>query len=488
MAETTEPLVNIPQPKLPTRGPIGFKEMMGIQQPFLESKAKLMPQLSTAKEEELGAKQTQQDILSTGKAIAQQEETETTRGAMQQYRQKLEAEPLPAFVPTKDTAQDLAGLFSVVSVLGLIAGKGESQRALGAMNGMLEGYQKGRADLYKKEATEFDKNFKAMIQKHAEFRKEMEDAVKLAATDKQAGIAAAEMAATRAGSDIVKAMVKQGRIVDALTFVKEAEKGVDEGVKREATLRDKAQEQAAAYSRTKLTIEAADRRAEENRRAADEREADRARAKLISDVMKRNVGTPEKSTALKPPAKVVEGYIANTQLKTDVEDIAKDLRNPQLQQQIKQYRAEAFLTEEGKILNQMITGDIPSELRQFLTKIRDVRNNYYLNISGKAVTGGEALRNYGVVPQPGDSADVMMDKLRGMSKRIGDQVSATQQLFKLPNIQLAPGAPTSLNPNADYSIGGQGRYEVGQTYTDNKGNKAKYLGTNDSGQDIWDEE
>jgi len=481
-----EPLVDIAEPKLPSKGQVGFKEIMGIQQPFLETKAKLRPQLTSAKEEELGAKQRQSEILSTGKAIAQQGETEAVKGAQQEYKEKIEKEPLPAFVPTKDTAQDLAGLFSLVSVIGMIVGKQDAQRAMGAMNGMLEGYQKGRGDLYKKEATEFDKNFKAMIQKHAQFRKEMEDAVKLASTDKEAGVAAAEMAATKAGSNIVKAMINQGRITDALNFVNESEKAVNEAVKREATVRDKAQEQAAAYSRTKLQIDAADRRAKEVQEAASEREADRARAKLISDVMKRNVGTPEKG--LKPPAKIVEGYIANTQLKTDVEDIAKDLKNPQLQAQIKQYRAEAFLTEKGEVLNQLLTGDIPTELRQFLTKIRDVRNNYYLNISGKAVTGGEALRNYGVVPQPGDTADVMQDKLRGMSKRIGDQIAITQQLFKMPNIQLAPGAPTGLNPNADYSIGGQGRYEVGATYTDSKGNKAKYLGTKDNGEDNWEEE
>jgi len=198
-------------------------------------------------------------------------------------------------------------------------------------------------------------------------------------------------------------------------------------------------------------------------KAAAERVADAARQKLMDDVRKRQLGPIDKkgaeAKALKPPAKIIEGYIANTQLKTDVEDIAKDLKNPKLQEQIKKFRAEAFLTEEGKILNQIISGDIPTELRQFLTKIRDVRNNYYLNISGKAVTGGEALRNYGVVPQPGDSAEVMMDKLKGMSKRIGDQVSGMQQLFKLPDIQLAPGAPTSLRANEDYSLRGAGTLE-----------------------------
>ena len=69
------------------------------------------------------------------------------------------------------------------------------------------------------------------------------------------------------------------------------------------------------------------------------------------------------------------------------------------------------------------------------------------------------MRNYGVVPQPGDSPEVMMDKLKGMSKRIGDQVATTQQLFKLPDIQLTPGAPTSLRANEDYSLRSAGTLE-----------------------------
>ena len=56
-----------------------------------------------------------------------------------------------AFVPTKDTTQDLAGIFSLMSIVGMVVGKGNAQLAMSSMNGMLEGYQKGRTDLYKKE-------------------------------------------------------------------------------------------------------------------------------------------------------------------------------------------------------------------------------------------------------------------------------------------------------------------------------------------------
>lgn len=55
-----------------------------------------------------------------------------------------------AFVPTKETTQDLAGIFSLMGIVGMVVGKGNAQLAMSSMNGMLEGYQKGRADLYKK--------------------------------------------------------------------------------------------------------------------------------------------------------------------------------------------------------------------------------------------------------------------------------------------------------------------------------------------------
>jgi hypothetical protein len=145
---------------------------------------------------------------------------------------------------------------------------------------------------------------------------------------------------------------------------------------------------------------------------------------------------------LKPGAKVTEGYTADVILKNDLQGLSQDLKNPKLIQQLKQYRVEAFLTEEGKVLNQLLASEIPPDLLQFLTKVRDIRNNYYLNISGKAVTGGEALRSYGAVPQPGDDAQGMLNKVGGMAKRIDDSIQLKRQLYGLPEINLREGART----------------------------------------------
>ena len=131
--------------------------------------------------------------------------------------------------------------------------------------------------------------------------------------------------------------------------------------------------------------------------------------------------------------------------------LRENLKNPKLNQLLKQYRIEAFFSEKGDYLNQLLSSEIPPELLQFLTKVRDIRNNYYLNISGKAVTGGEALRSYGAVPQPGDDAQGMLNKVGGMAKRIDDSIQLKRQLYGLPEINLREGMRTNLAPGQDYT-------------------------------------
>jgi hypothetical protein len=470
-----EELATLPKPEMPAAGGrIGFKEALGVSEPFLQRKAELQPQIAAAEADIAKAKQAQAEKLSSGRLASQQQFGKEEAAAKEAYQGRLEAEPLPAFVPTKDTAQDIAGLFSVIGVMGMLiggSGKLAGQRAMGAMNGMLEGYRKGRADLYKQERNEFDANFKTMLQKHQEFRKEMEDAVKLAATNKEAGMAAAELAATKAGSEIGKAELRKGNLLGFYKTLSESETLYQNALKLEG----KAREAEIAAAARKEEAAQRERRHREDM-AQRERIASQQNA-LREKLAKAAAEAKGKGGTLKPGAKITEGYVADTILRADVDGLRKDLENPKLQQQITKYRVEAFLTEEGKVLNQLISGDIPTELQQFLTKVRDIRNNYYLNISGKAVTGGEALRNYGTVPQPGDDFKEMQNKLTGMSGRIGDSITLKQQLFGLPELNLNPGTRPNLKPGEDYAIGSQsGKYEVGKIYTDASGNKAKYLG------------
>jgi len=249
-----EELATLPKaPALPTKGRIGMAEALGVSEPFMTRKAELQPKISAAEGDIAKAQQAQQETLSAGNTKTMQQYVTEIEAAHKVYEGKMKAEPAPAFVPTKDTMQDIAGLFSVISVIGaLVGGSGKmaAQRAMGAMNGMMEGYRKGRADLYKQERNQFDANLKTMIQKHSEFRKELEDAVKLSSTNKEAGFQAAELAATKAGSDIVKAQLRKGDLMGAYKLVDESQKGANEAVKLEQKAR--AEEEKARQHRADM--------------------------------------------------------------------------------------------------------------------------------------------------------------------------------------------------------------------------------------------
>ena len=61
------------------------------------------------------------------------------RKTLQEARDELANK---AFIPTKDNATDLAAMFSLINIVGMLVGKSDAQRSMYAMNGMLEGYQK----------------------------------------------------------------------------------------------------------------------------------------------------------------------------------------------------------------------------------------------------------------------------------------------------------------------------------------------------------
>jgi hypothetical protein len=186
------------------------------------------------------------------------------RKTLEQARQEMSS---MAFVPTKDTATDLAAMFSLINIVGMLVGKSDAQRSMFAMNGMLEGYQKGRADLYKREQVEFDKNFKAMQAKVATLEKALTEAMEVKKYDKEKGDLMVTMALAEAESPVLKAMRDRQGDVAVLENVRKARKDVDTLVGLNNTLAKSANDRAdAAAARAQ-----ADRIARENRLAADER-------------------------------------------------------------------------------------------------------------------------------------------------------------------------------------------------------------------------
>ena len=157
------------------------REYVKTAQPLMENLTKSTADVEIAKMDveakKLGAQ-----------AQASQEFGETTRKLYQDAENKELEYPRPEFHPTKENAESLGGLFSMVATLGLMLGNGgkfSAQNAMGAMTGMLKGWQSGRKDLYERELKEFDKEYKRMQDIRTDIQNKLQKSIQLASTDKE---------------------------------------------------------------------------------------------------------------------------------------------------------------------------------------------------------------------------------------------------------------------------------------------------------------
>lgn len=129
------------------------------------------------------------------------------------------------FIPTQDDVKDIAALYSLVNVVGMALGAGgkqNSMQAMHAMNGMLEGYQKGRQDLYKKEKDKFDVNMKNLKSRYDMLDKQLKDVMTLAQTDREAARQAADVAFAQSGANFYKQMADKIGIAGLYEYHKQA--------------------------------------------------------------------------------------------------------------------------------------------------------------------------------------------------------------------------------------------------------------------------
>lgn len=191
----------------------------------------------TDTEAQLAGKEQEQKISGLEQK-KQLQETQTTelrdlpeRANLATARQELAG---AAFVPTKESAQDIATIFSLTGIIGMAIGGGAKDNAYAAMagmNGMLEGYKRGRADIYKRERESFDKNLKALQTKVQTLQQELTDAIQLKQQDFKAGETAIEIALAKSGSELLDLKRKKNGDMAALETVVQTGKDVDSLVK-----------------------------------------------------------------------------------------------------------------------------------------------------------------------------------------------------------------------------------------------------------------
>ena len=111
------------------------------------------------------------------------------------------------FKPSQENAQTLALVFSVISASGFLLGglnKKNALSAMYAMNGLTEGYAKGREDLFKQQRQTFETNVKAMQDRMKVLKDKLDVGIKTLARDKERGELEIQAAMAEANADFLK--------------------------------------------------------------------------------------------------------------------------------------------------------------------------------------------------------------------------------------------------------------------------------------------
>jgi hypothetical protein len=161
------------------------------------------------------------------------------------------------FKPSQENAQTLALVFSVISASGFLLGglnKRNALSAMYAMNGLTEGYAKGREDLFKQQRQTFETNVKAMQDRMKVLKDKLDVGIKTLARDKDRGELEIQAAMAEANADFLRSQ-KDARGVIATreileNQIKQLDKSLDFLKKSEEKYR--AQQLQGYWNQTRL--------------------------------------------------------------------------------------------------------------------------------------------------------------------------------------------------------------------------------------------
>jgi len=279
---------------------------------YIEPTRKPLQEASQAKAELAGLQQgmeagrTEQKMKDVG-AVEERYAQQVSSAPEIAEKKRVSADMEKPFIPTQESAKDMASLFSLINVVGFALGAGgkrNAQAAMSAMNGMLEGHRAGRDDIYKKEKTAFDTNMKQLKMRYDTLDNQLKDALNTYKTDKEAGLRKAEMAYAEAGANFYKQYQDKFGLAGMYELHKQAY-------------------DAANKMWTELKRE--EDRAERLKQAADrEARASRAEARAEARFEERGAAKGEKPVARKETLPLIQGI-------RGVEKLQQDLKDPEVQ-------------------------------------------------------------------------------------------------------------------------------------------------------------
>lgn len=303
---------------------------------------------------------------------AEEEFAREKRAATEEYQRGIEARPI--FNPTQFDPKSAGELAALTALVGTIAGGGRARAGLKSISGFTRGAREGRQQLYDLEVKQYERDIQAWKENLGLAREKLTQVIDLLSTDKNAALAKAKELDPLLQDGVALSKVRQQDFSGALEVIKNAMKTGDQ--------------------------------------------LDLALSKAAG-----------KSSDLKPGVDLVNKHLMKMRLSGYAKQMQDRLSDPEFAKKVDSFRALAFLQEQNPMADQILQKNIPEDIREFLILAKRFRNEVYRTESGLAVTAYEQLRQYGAVPQPGDSARALVTKLQTLERGMKDDIANEQRVF-----------------------------------------------------------
>ena len=238
------------QPRLPTAKPKVSTPMGAAEERLAGTEEKLGGALKEQAEftgQQALQKQKQEAAKAKGEAEILGKQAEELRAAEEPIRLAEDEKMKARFAPTRETAMEMAGLYSLINVIGFAIGRGgkqSSMQALSAMNGMLEGYRQGSTDRFNQEKKLFDANLKQLTDNVNTLTNRLQRVVQLSTVDKLKAQQELTVALAESGADFVKENINKFGLPATIQYLKQVQTAAQRAVDKERDFERRAEAKA----------------------------------------------------------------------------------------------------------------------------------------------------------------------------------------------------------------------------------------------------
>ena len=376
---------------------------IGIDSPFPKTSAGLrdlresvLVKKGEAEEATAEAKRRAALTREAGEARLYKEERETTKPMREELLAKTQERVYPP--PKRDSFNDFAAMFSVMSALSFAVGgkgRGAGMAGLAALNGAIEGFNRGDKDAFDRGMKEYDKKlaeYKTSLEATREALRVVSDGAGLKTKEGLAALKAAELN----DQGVAASLIKQGKIKDAINHIDNLTRKVD------------AEERQNQAKKDRVEV-----------------------AQLIKGGKEGKIRMTAAPEARLSGARESLSAINNIEALLKEPSVAKEFDSNQLFRTLLESPKEMYPIE--RIFRQSIFQSLPEKSKQLFVQIAMARNDYFRQISGQAVTGSEGARNFFATLSPSDTSDSLQTKANVLKPKFVRQLREIVDGYELPD-------------------------------------------------------